>query len=359
MSTTFENVKESIEEIAQLPENDLLIIRGSWGVGKTYFWENLVRRLRAQSQLAFQNYAYVSLFGASDIASVRNQVIASTLLNRLPSTTEKRWWQPFAQTDVLEQVKKTAAELPYIKWLPISLANEAAFMLIHDCVICIDDIERKDDKLKIKEVLGLAALLKEQKRCKVVFILNQDNLSDEEKKQFDSYNEKLVNWSFEFAPTPDSVFEYVFPPGSVDFEFIRDRCLGLEIRNIRILKRIAAHLSRIRPHLPDVPKRTRLDVIRSLILYVWCEFDRESKRPTFEFLDSYVSYLHDIRSPKFSGVETTQNDEFNQMLVRYGYAQTDEVDRELMDFVRSGVINSTSLSQKLKEKIAGHTQRSE
>src|ERR1043166_5037305 len=142
---SFEDVQSAIEEIAKNSQNDLLIIRGAWGVGKTYFWEHLIKRLRDEKTLALENYAYVSLFGVNDITTVKNQISASLILNKLSSSAgDKSRWRTFLQKDAINEAQKAAEQLPYVKWLPIGLANEAAFMLAKECIICIDDIERKE-----------------------------------------------------------------------------------------------------------------------------------------------------------------------------------------------------------------------
>jgi hypothetical protein len=355
-----ENVQKAIAGIAKSGQNDLLIIRGAWGVGKTYFWEHLISRLREEKAIALSSYAYVSLFGVNDIETVKNQISASLLLNKLTSSADqKRGWRAFLQSDAIKDAQKAAEQLPYIKWLPIGLANEAAFMLAKDSIICIDDIERKGSKLAMKEVLGLAALLKEQRHCKVVFILNEDNLTPEEKKEFDSYNEKLVDWSFDFAPSADSVFDFVFPSGSADREFIRNLSLRLRIRNIRVLKRISSFLELLAVHVADLPDNIRLDAVRSLIVYVWCAYDRENERPTFEFLENYTSFLFDIGQKKGEPEELQRERKFHDLLSQLPYETTDEVDKELIKFVRTGVLDEETFNLVMNEKVSNRKKAEE
>src|SRR4029079_6640006 len=47
-----------------------------------------------------------------------------------------------------------------------------SFLSIFDTIVCIDDLERKGATLDLRDVMGLVSLLREQRRCKVVLILN-------------------------------------------------------------------------------------------------------------------------------------------------------------------------------------------
>ena len=52
-----------------------------------------------------------------------------------------------------------------------------------DTIICMDDLERRGKNLSPKDVMGLISHLKEQKKCKVVLILNDEKL-EEFKEEF-------------------------------------------------------------------------------------------------------------------------------------------------------------------------------
>lgn len=354
---SFEDVKKTVEELAKTERNDLVIIRGSWGVGKTFFWESLIKRLRAEKSVKMQSYAYVSLFGVNDIQTVKNQVSTSLILNRVSSSIgHKPRLRDLFQSDVVKETQRAAEQIPYLKWLPLGLANEAAFMLARDCIICIDDVERKAEKLTIKEVVGLAALLKEQRRCKVVFILNEDILTPQEKEEFHSYNEKLVDWSFDFAPTPESVFGYIFPPDTPDLNVIEESCLRLGIRNVRVLKRISSYLQVLSNQIRGLPSNIREECIRSLILFVWQAHDKETERPSLEFLEDYTSFLFDIGQRTGSLDKVRQEKTFHDLLVRYGYEMTDDVDRELIKFVKSGILEIEKFQSVLQTKISSRNR---
>jgi tRNA A37 threonylcarbamoyladenosine biosynthesis protein TsaE len=330
-----------------------MIIKGKWGVGKTYFWNGLINSLRSNNELHYKKYVYISLFGIKDIETVKGQLTASYLLNRSSSSRIGKALTWFANRELQKTVGKLSENIPYVKYvniLPIELANAAAFILVKDAIICIDDFERKAEQLKTKEILGLADLLKDQRNCKIVFILNQDQLEVNDRDEFQGYTEKVVDWSFIFAPTPEILFDYVFSSEFPFYEEIKLKCLLLRIENVRVLKRISSFLEEIIPQMENIEENIKKDAIRSLILYVWCHYEREVKRPTFEFLKSYTSYLYDLRKRHADLQGDNESDEFHLLLMQYRYEQTDEVDKCLMEYVEQGYLNVDAFKEHIAAK---------
>ena len=74
-------------------------------------------------------------------------------------------------------------------------------------VICFDDIERLSKKLDIRDFLGLLSQLKEDKHCKVVIILNQNQLNGSHAQDFDKFAEKTIDINLRYAPSIENSFE--------------------------------------------------------------------------------------------------------------------------------------------------------
>ena len=64
-------VEKEIERFLASPEPEVLCLRGKWGVGKTYSWEQILRRARDKGAIALNSYAYVSLFGRDSLAQLK------------------------------------------------------------------------------------------------------------------------------------------------------------------------------------------------------------------------------------------------------------------------------------------------
>ena len=102
-------------------------------------------------------------------------------------------------------------------------------------LICIDDLERKGSGLEIKDVLGLVSLLKEQKKCKVVLLLND---GEEGLEDYSKYREKVIDIELKFAPSPEECSSIAYSDDKAIIPKLKELVTNLGIRNIRILKKI-------------------------------------------------------------------------------------------------------------------------
>ncbi|EAH7581111.1 NTPase KAP [Campylobacter lari] len=162
-------------------EKQCLVILGSWGCGKTYFWKQIEKEIT----LNFNNkkVIYIDLFGKESYKQVIEEIVVS-LHGDYNNITKKT----FKGLEGL--IKGTSGGL-------INIDSDVIFSFLKKedfkkIIVCLDNIERRSDNLPLKEILGLVNLLKEEKECNVVMILNKDELkkqddnSDNNKKQDDN-----------------------------------------------------------------------------------------------------------------------------------------------------------------------------
>lgn len=100
--------------------------------------------------------------------------------------------------------------------------------------ICFDDLERKGDTLTVKEIMGLIDELAIRKNCKVILIFNESSLDkDTDKKEFDSYREKVVDIELNYEPSCVENMKHIFPDDFKQLSIISDVVDELDIKNIR------------------------------------------------------------------------------------------------------------------------------
>src|SRR6267154_5283495 len=58
-----ELVEKEIARFLVSSEPEVLCLRGKWGIGKTYSWNEFLRQAQQEKRVSFKTYAYVSLFG--------------------------------------------------------------------------------------------------------------------------------------------------------------------------------------------------------------------------------------------------------------------------------------------------------
>ena len=235
-------VNEVVSSFIRDNANDLLVLRGRWGVGKTYFWNTLISEASKKGEIEYGHYSYISLFGINSVEELRNAIIAG----RVQSSRINRENALFSG---VKKFFKEAENLPKIREWTGGLASYYLFPLVKGTLVCLDDLERKGKDLDFKDLFGLVLMLKEQLNCKIAVIANEGTLVAEERDSFRRHGEKLIDIEVEFVQVPEVAFSYAFGKRSFAYDEARNACLNLNITNIRILQRTHRFLRKLEPVL--------------------------------------------------------------------------------------------------------------
>jgi hypothetical protein len=201
-----ELVKREIQRFLSTKETEVLSISGEWGIGKTFCWKKYLVEAQKQNKIALNRYAYVSLFGVNSLDELKYSTFENTV--KKEDVSKDADLETFtSMTKSLEGFGRKSVSI--LSRIPVigphfATAVPVAFLMVRNQIICIDDFERKGDNLKPKDVLGLVSFLKEQRSCKVALLLNTDALAKDQKEEFDTYLEKVVDTSLKFLPSPAS-----------------------------------------------------------------------------------------------------------------------------------------------------------
>ncbi len=245
-TTYITNLKERLKNIFKKDKPIVISINGKWGVGKTYFWHDF------KEELTDKKTAYVSLFGKEKIADIRTDIFLQVM-----SKNEK------IVTKTKELVKSIKIPLIDISTLIASLDSQD----FKDIIVCFDDFERLSS-IKLEEVLGLISELKEQKQCKIVMILNEEELEPEDQETLSKYKEKIVDYEFNYDPSPSDSLNILKDKLTVFKGYPLEKYLiEHKVNNIRIISRIINALndfSFIQTHIKGKPEVTT-EIVGSII----------------------------------------------------------------------------------------------
>lgn len=181
-----------------------IMIDGQWGAGKSYYWENTLRKqieeavISGSSKKEKYKAVKISLFGIQGVDDLKLEIYTSLYVNDQKS--KKRNYISFG-TDLLKRIasmtklsidKRLAVN--FLSLVPIDLSTR---------VLCFDDLERLNADI-LKEVLGYINSLIEQHHQKVVFICNdvECKLPD-----YTSYKEKLIRFTCKLQTDIPTVLE--------------------------------------------------------------------------------------------------------------------------------------------------------
>lgn len=208
------------------PEKRVMMITGDWGVGKTY----LVKDLIESDTLKCFKYKTISLFGIDTIKSLKNEFVLKTngwfKFNQAIKRIAKAFNIRIGNSSGTFGLDLSISDL-------ISAVENGNVKDKENLVLIIDDVERKNKKISIFDVLDFIDELK-LLNIHIILICNERGLLDESKdKEYIAKKEKVIASSFDLSqPTPEALCA-VFNNNK-----ILERCAKeLNCTNLRVCKR--------------------------------------------------------------------------------------------------------------------------
>lgn len=345
--TSTELVQTEIRRFLLSAEPEVLCITGDWGVGKTYTWQKILEEAKSDKSVALERYSYCSLFGINSLDGMKLSLFENMeFLDAAPGNVlEKAVHGAKSLGTQAKKLASIAPALPYVGGL-LSKAGPLYFSLVREQIICIDDLERRGTGLSVKDVLGLISFLREQRRCKVMLLLNADAL-DESKPEFESLFEKVIDARLIFAPTAAEAVAIALSSQDKVAETLRSSCATLGISNIRVIKKIERLARQIEPFLKPLAPEVTTSAVRSLVMFGWAKYQPD-QAPSLDYIrgDSMVRYIE----RKNSKTEASPKEkEWDAILERFEFRRLDNLDYELLKFVDGGILDPISIGERAKE----------
>lgn len=338
---SIELASSEINRFLASADAEVLCVRGLWGVGKTFAWTYYLDAAVKKKSVALSRYSYVSLFGQNSLAEVRSAIVENTV-----QVGDTAGITTSSLAKMAEQgargLAKVAKHLPQARdYAP--LGDRLMFAMLKDQIVCIDDLERAGAGLSKVDVLGLISELKEQKRCKVVLLLNYEELGDDQ-EAFDVQIEKVADTVISFDPTPAEAAEIGVDKATKSAAELASHCTLLRITNIRIIKRIERLARRLEIVLAGRDSRVLKQAIHSTALFAYAKY-QPSCAPSLDFIRSFNDFadLVDNDGP-------ANNPEWRALLGEHGFGNVDELDLSILEGVDRGYFDNLALQEKAGAK---------
>ena len=315
-----EDLVESILDYIRSDYTDYAVmINGEWGAGKTYFWNNKVRKKIESMQLNGRRYTtiYMSLYGISNLEEISKKIFIET--TQLMDKNLKKYMNNNEQTTIPEYAK-TGIDMANFFGVTQNgdKVDYGEFFATDDKVLCFDDLERAN--VDVIDILGYINNFVEHDNIKTIIICNEKELSTKLKSSnlemktfiatylldkqnelnkadkpmvekirdkiehvFDKANdyerikEKLIGETFEYAPK----FDYIINGILMRYEsnpdlirFLRENT-GLIIstfnksgtRNLRILKHALNDFKKIYEMVSKAYPNTSNRVMQTMLIF--------------------------------------------------------------------------------------------
>ncbi|MCY7369164.1 MAG: KAP family NTPase [Chamaesiphon sp.] len=364
-------------------DDRVMVIKGEWGVGKTYLWDSYIKKRIEKKDLKQIAYSYISLFGKTSLSDIRSSIFQSAQKIASDEKIDEQFKKELSKsTQLLNRIpwikdsgKKAIETAPWFGWITYlskfipytdkysGIISVLEYVLVKDYIICFDDLERKGSSLSVREIMGLVDELARQKNCKVILIFNENSFSEEkDKKEFESYREKVVDAELSHNPTHTQNLVCVFPEDHRLFSSIERFAITLDLKNIRVTKKLKSFIGKFWSELEHSDELVINEFVNHSMILFWSYYLRGSALP-FEFVKRRlkdgldVSYILDKKEmpdseKKYQLISfkiDLSSSAFDNCIIQYlecGYVETSEI----IDSVRevSNKVNIIYVRQELR-----------
>lgn len=346
-------IKKQIACFLSSEAPEVMSIKGAWGVGKTYAWNTYLTTARNQNKIALKKYSYVSLFGINSLDDLKFSIFENMVdgkqIGRKPTVGSFK-----ANTAELLKTlgRKSLPFLPSDTTVAHyrSMIDDLAFLSLEKTLICIDDFERKGRSIEAQDILGLITQLKEQKKCKIVLILNDESLSEGSSVDYVKLREKVIDAELRFAPSAEDCADIALASGTVG-TLLRNNIVKLKINNIRIIKKIEKLAGLLLPHLKSYDRQIVVQALKTLTLLTWCYYGQSQDVPDYNFVLSRTSAFSDLDEDL---TMSTQQQSWCAVLRHYDNFSVDDFDLQIAGLVESGYVDEKLFKEQgdlLNERI--------
>lgn len=200
MENNEEKILKEIEYVlSHNTENKSFLITGSWGIGKTYFFQNeLKQRIENNGYIVIE----ISLLGIKDIFSLKDKILieyfSKTDKNILSDSFRifrKKLSSFFDKKKIIKNIRDIKESIDSVKEdFGVNLLSKNAFDIIFSdsnekIFFCFDDCERIADSIFLKEFFSILNSFNHCKNIAFLAIGNMAKFSNED--EFNLYKEKI------------------------------------------------------------------------------------------------------------------------------------------------------------------------
>jgi hypothetical protein len=363
------NIEPTLRYLLSHPDPFICLVKGQWGVGKTYFIKQFIKGNCAS--IIKTNFSYVSLFGMSTI----DELLQGIFVNSVPTKTLNAPTSGLLSTPTDESLKDRANYLfgrvkPLLNKMgniPLFGVNNARGFVVgnlanffnRNSLIVIDDLERHSPSLSIRDILGVLTQLKEEKGCQIIIVMNEDILqkSGVDAAYFET-KEKVIDRELLFQPTIEDAIRIGLGDAE-EKQTAAESCRKLAISNIRTIQKIDSTLEQLREIVDalggKVPDSFDLQLQTTAVLATWAYWERVIDIDELEKMgigDSTIALMEETQA-RYTEAQKEQY----RRLREYGYAYSDETDQLIIRFVKTGTIDSEEVALRIRENDAAQEKR--
>ena len=167
----------------------------------------------------------------------------------------------------------------------------------------------------------------------MALLLNEDELDDDGRAEFDDNLEKVIDVKLSFVPTAaKSAAIALTVPGSAN-DRLKANCTRLGIANIRVIKKIERHARQLEPQLADLHDRVNQQALQTRCLFTWSKYQPKTALS--------LDFVKSKRGSDFAGLGSRQEPSpeeaaWNALLEVYDFGVIDDFNAAILDGIEVG-----------------------
>lgn len=324
-------INQVIDAFLDHHEKHVLCLKGDWGVGKTYSWNNYIEN---KTFSATKDYSYVSLFGLNSISEIKRSIFFNSRKVGYTNLKDKA-------SGPAKKIAQFAKEFPVLKKMTGSAIEDAiiSFGGLNSSIICLDDIERRS--IPLLEILGLVDLLKNEYSCKVILLFNENKLDKHDIEILSSYREKVIDVEFEVEANITEVSKRFFEEEDIDLvhEFINTS----EIKNIRVLQQASWVYQYFKPFLESLHNELKNEFLKHTLTLSYIHYDSSCELSLEESQNiRFFSLLDD---------KDEEKKKKRQGITKLGYHKKD-FDTYIIEYIKKSYIDQEAFEDAITKQIS-------
>lgn len=342
--------KEQFFKLLGQTDNSVIALSGKWGTGKTHLWNEVKGE---STDAAVQKSLYVSLFGVSSIDQVKRKLIESAI----PGVDSHG-----GIFDAFKSLLRVGVRIGSEHYKALAAINDLNLLLmapavLRKAVIVIDDIERKQEKLGIDEVLGFIDEYSKQYESRFVLLLNDDQLSSkgDQEKLWTTFREKVIDEEIRLATTADEAFSIASGIAKSKYaDALKKACIVCDLTNIRIVVKVIRVANQVLAGL-ELENAIQARVVPSIVLFSAIHYRGLTDGPDLAFAlnAGNADWLGWARDRKREATpEEKQRDRWRLLMQDLGIHSCDDFEKCLVEFLESGLFDAASVKAVIDRYVA-------